>query len=286
MRRHLKAAAVLVALAIATLVYATDAIADNGGDITGVNRHEGGIVIRGTSDTPSTPGKPAPVGTSPEPATRSITCNLTGAVSAACQAAADACLRPPLAPPTNAVVIEQQQPNGTWRRTGVDCDGNGAADALIVTPAMVRQEVVRLLPPVAVGVAPADGPTLVNLETIFWSPTAAQRQLGPVTILGQRVAITIRFDHATYDFGDGASATVRTPGTPWSSDICDTAQCPTLDGHTYTRPTEALTASSRVTWTASFTVGGGAAQAIPGTIDGPASQHQLQVREARSVIVR
>ena len=105
-------------------------------------------------------------------------------------------------------------------------------------------------------------------------------------ILGQRVAITIRFDHATYDYGDGTTATVKTPGTPWQDGLCDTAQCPTLDGHTYTQPADTVTASSTVTWTATFTVGGGAAQPIPGTIDGPTSDHDLEVLEGRSVIVR
>lgn len=169
----------------------------------------------------------------------------------------------------------------------MDCDGNGAPDALaVVTAAMVREEVVRLLPPVAVGIAPANGPTLVNMETVFWSPTPATRQLGPVTILGQAVAITIRFDHATYDFGDGSSATFDGPGTPWSRDACSTAQCPTLDGHTYTATADRVTTRGTVTWTASFSVAGGAAQPIPGTIDGPTSTHDLQVLEGRSVILR
>lgn len=263
---------------------ATTATADDGDPTIGGQTTGKGIGIGGTSSTGGNPAQP--VGTSGAAATRTITCDLTGTITAPCQGAANACLRPPLAPPDNAAIVQQQQPDGTWRQTGVDCDGNGAPDALIVTAAMVRQQVVRLLPPVEVGVAPATGPTLVNLETIFWSPTPATRQLGPVTILGQRVAITIRFDHATYDYGDGTTATVDTPGTAWTEGACDTAQCPTLDGHTYTQPADAVTASSTITWTASFTVGGGAEQPIPGTIDGPTSDHDLQVLEGRSVIVR
>ncbi|MHA3700773.1 hypothetical protein ACXR2U_01200 [Jatrophihabitans sp. YIM 134969] len=208
-------------------------------------------------------------------------------MSAACRGAANACVRPPLPPPTNAIVVQQQQPNGTWQQVSVDCDGNGAPDALaVVTAAMVRQHVVRLLPPVAVGVAPANGPTLVNLETIFWSPTPATRALGPVTILGQRVGITIRFDHATYEYGDGTTATIDSPGTPWTEGACDTTQCPTLDGHTYVAPAERVTARSTVTWTATFTVGNGPEQPIPGAIDGPTATHDLQVLQGRSVIVR
>jgi hypothetical protein len=285
MTTRVSAVAFLAALLITMFSAAAPASAGDGGDITGSNRHSGGIVIGGTT---SSPGRGAgPAGTAEQRTTRTISCDLTGAISAACQGAANTCIRPPLAPPDNAIVVQQQQPNGTWRQISADCDGNGAPDALaVVTAEMVRQQVVRLLPPVAVGVAPADGPTLVNLETIFWSPTAATRQLGPVTILGQSVAITIRFDHATYDYGDGTTATTTSPGTPWTEGACDTAQCPSLDGHTYTTPADTVTARSTITWTATFTVGDGAAQPIPGTIDGPTSAHDLQVLEGRSVIVR
>lgn len=281
MKRAIMVSVLALCLVVSSAGAAT---ADPGGNIWGDSRSDNpGVAVGGES---SPPVDTQPVGSSTNASTRTITCDLTGTISAQCQGAANACLRPPLAPPDNAAIVQQQQPDGTWRQTGVDCDGNGAPDALIVTAAMVRQQVVRLLPPVAVGVAPATGPTLVNLETIFWSPTSATRQLGPVTILGQRVAITIRFDHATYDYGDGTTATADSPGTAWTDDLCDTAQCPTLDGHTYTQPADAVTASSTITWTAGFTVGGGAEQPIPGTIDGPTSDHDLQVLEGRSVIVR
>ena len=281
MRRILSAVLACLAMAIFGMssAWADDGDPSFGGSYGGSDVHVGG-------QTDTNGHTSAATGASDGPATRTLTCNLSGAVSAACQGAADACLRPPLAPPTNAVVTQEQQPDGSWRQTGVDCDGDGANDALAVTAAMVRQEVVRLLPPVAVGVAPANGPTLVNFETIFWSPTPAQRELGPVTILGQRVAITIRFDHATYDYGDGTTETVDGPGAAWTPEVCSTAQCPTLQGHTYTEPAASVTARSTVTWTATFTVGNGAAQPIPGTVDGPTSAHTLQVLEGRSVIVR
>lgn len=277
----------LLALIFFQLLGAPPAIADgcgNTGQIFTGGTGNTGVDVDGSKCNGATdPGKTSPA--SSGPATRTLTCDLSAGVSPGCEGAATTCLRPPLAPPTNVAVVEQQQPDGSWQQIGVDCEGN-AADAIAVTAAMVRQEVVRLLPPVAVGVAPADGPTLVNLETIFWSPTDTERALGPVTILAQQVAITIRFDHATYDYGDGTTGTVDSPGTAWTKDLCNTAQCPTLDGHTYTRPADRLTAASTITWTASFSVSGGPEQPIPGTIDGPTAEHELQVLEGRSILVR
>lgn len=273
----------LVALALALAVVASSPSAWADGDPTIGGQTTGqGISIDGSETTGG--GNVSPAGSAP--ATRTITCDLTGAISAECAGAAASCMRPAPAPSVPVARVEEQQaPDGSWRQTGVTCNAY-ANDALAVTPDMVRQEVLRLLPTVPIGVAPADGPTLVNMETIFWAPTPAQRQLGPVSILGQPVAITIRFDHAAYDFGDGTSATTRSPGTPWSRAVCSTPQCPTLDGHTYLRAADRVTTRSTVSWTASFSVAGGAAQPIPGTVDGPTATHDLQVLEGRSVLVR
>ena len=150
---------------------------------------------------------------------------------------------------------------------------------------MVRQRVVRLVPTAAVGLAPSEA-TLVNIETVMWVDAPPERTLPPMSILGQPVVVRLRLDHVEWDFGDGKSATSEGAGKAYDEqhDPCRSVSCPDYFGHTYRR-TGPVTVAATAYWQASFTVGGGGAVDIPGTVAGPTGTAELAVKQARSVLV-
>lgn len=181
-----------------------------------------------------------------------------------------------------AVVNLDRAPNGDWQYAGNECVGNGPAG---VTPELVRQQAVRLIPTATVGLAPR-GTTLVNIETVMWADAPRQRELAPVTILGQRVVVRIVLDHVAWRFGDGETVANGPAGKAYSqkTDPCREKTCKDYFGHVY-RKTGTVTVSAAATWHASFSVAGGGPVDIPGTVDGPASQANIVVKQARAVLV-
>jgi hypothetical protein len=177
-----------------------------------------------------------------------------------------------------------KQPDGTWSLNGATCNAVPNAPPH-VTPEMVRQEAQRLVPSVAIGLAPKQT-TLVNLETIMWVDTPRERDLPGVTILGQPVTIHITVTGVAWDYGDDDPDPHGPIGTPYDAkrNPCKTKLCPDYDGHTYTT-TGHMTITATVTWQANFRVGGGPVTAIPGALTGPTATSNITVREARSVLV-
>jgi hypothetical protein len=185
----------------------------------------------------------------------------------------------PVDPAVTTVVVLVQRADRSWVVLRVDC----AVRTSALTPLTIRAEAVRLLPAVPVRSAPADGYTLVNMKTVLWVATPAQRPLGPVTLLGHRVQIRITAASVRWDFGDGT--VVPGPlGQPFSA-ACRTRECPGFWGHDYTRTgTPVVTAA--VSWTARYAVDGGVWTNLPGgVVTGMVARQQLVVREARSVLV-
>lgn len=297
--RRLLLVLLMAAGSFAIGVSAADAFANcaaNGQGVIGVGKVDGGVGAEGSCGAPPSPTPITPIGAGTElPIVRTLDCgpaSTSGSGESAdtqgCGFAKNTCALAAgtTAPPDSVIVLTQQFVGGQWLRTNVDCAAvPGTAGPPPVTAAMVREQVVKLLPPVALAMAPDDSPTLVNIQTIVWAPTPTDRDLGPVTVLGQPVAIRIHFDHATYDYGDHTTATVTTPGTAWTPGACTTAQCPTFHGHTYTTA-DTTTATATITWTATYTVATGPTQPIPGTLDGPTTTHPVTIVEARSVLVR
>ncbi|WP_460604342.1 hypothetical protein [Jatrophihabitans fulvus] len=181
-----------------------------------------------------------------------------------------------------AVVQVTQQQDNTWQYTGSDCVVIGPRQ---VTPEMVRQQAVRLIPTASVGLAP-HGSSLVNIETVMWAGAPRVQQLPAVTLLGQQVSIRIVLDHVAWNYGDGSGDSDGPAGKRYDGkrDPCRERQCAQYFGHTYTR-TGTVTVSATAYWRASFTVGGGAPVDIPGTVGGPTAQAQLVVKQARGVLV-
>ena len=150
---------------------------------------------------------------------------------------------------------------------------------------MVRDRVVRLVPSAALGLAPHDS-TLINIETIMWVDAPKTQNLAPLTILGQRVTVSLTLDHVTWTFGDKDGTTTTSPGKAYDKthDPCHAAQCPHYFGHTY-RTSGAETIHATAAWQARFSVAGGRAVAIPGTVAGPQAATTVTVRQARAVLV-
>jgi hypothetical protein len=175
------------------------------------------------------------------------------------------------------------QQNGTWVLQQTWCPAT--ADPIPTTEAL-RQQVLRLLPTVQIGSAWTTR-ALVNAQTILWAQTDANRSLGTVTVVGRQVGLRIGFDHATWDFGDGASDITTNPGRVYSdAHPCTTAQCPDYYGHTYT-DTKRVTITLTVAWHAQFSLDNGATwtDVDPAPLTGPATTHDLTIVQARGVLV-
>lgn len=182
---------------------------------------------------------------------------------------------------TQAVLT--QRPDGSWRLTGWNCALRTATPHL--TPLLVREQIERLVPHPAIGVAPPDGTTLVNIQTLLWLDTKAERSLGTVTLLGHQVSLRVTVNSVDWNFGDDTTDTTLGPGRPYDTDDgCNTAVCSGYFGHFY-RQTGQRTITASVTWDGRYAVDGGAWQAIFTPVTAPATTTQVAVKEARGVLV-
>jgi hypothetical protein len=159
----------------------------------------------------------------------------------------------------------------------------------VVVPdaATIRDRVIRLLPQVGIGTAGPSPTTLVNIQTLLWARTGTDRGLGRVVIVGRPVWLKIVFDHGSWDFGDGTSASSAVPGKAYddAGDPCAQVLCPDYYGHLY-RATGAMTITLRVSWRASYSLDGTHFQELAGgPITGPRASTALTVRQARAVLV-
>jgi len=151
--------------------------------------------------------------------------------------------------------------------------------------AALRDEVLRLLHPPPIGIAPDTGTGLVNLKTLFWITTTPELNLGQATLVGFPVQLRVHYQRAEFDFGDHTSATLApTPGTPYDP-TTDCGACPDRFGHTYTHPGQ-ITITARVYWQAQFRVATQPWTTIPGDVSAtqPATT-TLTIHQAHSTLV-
>lgn len=192
----------------------------------------------------------------------------------------------PMDPRVTTIAHESSTDGGaSWLYDGATC--NYLTERPQVTPWVARQEVERLVPHPRVGVAPPGGRTLVNVQTVLWADTPADRSLGTVTLLGRfRVALRIQIEHVEWVFGDGHTDSTNTPGTPYRpGEHCLTVTCRGHYGHIY-KATGAMIVTAQVSWSGRYAVNGGAWQEVPGTVTGPRAAMAIQVEEARGVLVQ
>jgi len=185
---------------------------------------------------------------------------------------------------TTLALLRSRDGGKTWVYTGADCAARTARPR--VTPLLARQEIEKLVPRPGIGVAPPGGKTLVNLQTVLWADTPADRNLGTVTLLGTyRVALRVHVQQVAWAFGDGVSDVAGGPGLPYrKGEHCTTVTCPGHFGHVFAT-TGTMTITEQVTWSGQYSVNGGAWQDVAGTVDGPAATAQVTVLQARGVLV-
>lgn len=185
---------------------------------------------------------------------------------------------------TTMVAQVVRHADGSQQLLSITCDAP-IADRRAITATAVREQVQRLVPRPRVGIAPPGGATLVNLQTVLWVDTAADRDLGTVTLLGRRVDLRVHVRTVEWTFGDGERSTTANPGRQYDpTDPCHRALCPTYGGHVY-RSAGTMTITAQVTWSGEFRVGAGAWQPISGGVTGPPQTAIVTVRQARGVLV-
>jgi hypothetical protein len=143
-----------------------------------------------------------------------------------------------------------------------------------ITPAMVAAALARIpVPPSELEVEPANGRTLVNFDTNFF--TATKPFDAAVTLLGQQVSLHIVPSQFGWQFGDGSSLITDRPGAPY----------PQLDvTHSYLAKGR-VAPSVDTTYTAQFSVGGGPWQDVPGSVTIAGAPVDLEVLTATPTLV-
>lgn len=138
-----------------------------------------------------------------------------------------------------------------------------------VTPALVLRAFRRIPLPRLASIAQPRGKTLINFETIFH--TQARPFVRTVRLLGQRVRLEIRPSGYLWSWGDGSSERTTSPGAPYpDKDVV----------HRYQHAHVTVRHRVTITWSARYSVNGGAVQPVPGTVtlSGPATE--LRIAEA------
>lgn len=151
--------------------------------------------------------------------------------------------------------------------------------------AALRDEVIRLLHPPALGVSPSTGTALVNFRTLLWVNTPVERDLGRSKLIGFPVNLRVHYVRTDFDFGDGTPGELSPdPGTPYNP-AEDCGQCSDRFGHDYTAA-GAITVTARVYWQAQFRIGGEPWTDIPGEVTATTpSRTAFTVKESRSTLV-
>lgn len=177
---------------------------------------------------------------------------------------------------TTAALTDPPVPIAQW------CAG---VNTPMPSAAALRDEVIRLLRPPAIGISPDTGTGLVNLKTLYWVDTATTVNLGRSALIGFPVELRVNYDRTEFDFGDGSGDTLQpTPGTPYDP-AHDCGRCADEFGHTYTEP-GTVTVTAHTYWQAQYRIAGGSWTSMPGTVTAlrPATT-TLAIAQARSVLV-
>lgn len=144
----------------------------------------------------------------------------------------------------------------------------------VFTPGVARSAVENIpMPGLALHVQP-QGPTLVNVDTIFWTDPAPFTT--SIDLLGHEIRVEATPNTFTWVHGDGSSQTTSSAGAPYPArDIA----------HRYMRPSD-VRARVDTTYEVRFSIDGGGwddlGQAL--TASGPATP--IHVREAAPILVR
>lgn len=161
------------------------------------------------------------------------------------------------------------QPGG-WETVTTECRNISTPT---ITPAAVATAFQRIPLPALRSIAQPGNKTLVNFDTIFH--VEAETLDRSVTLLGQRVDLTITPASFRWTFGDGTSEVTTTPGNAYPAKTLV---------HRYAAAHVTVRHRVVVTWTATWRVNNGPWQNVPGsvTINGPSTA--LRVAEATPLL--
>jgi hypothetical protein len=184
---------------------------------------------------------------------------------------------------TTTTATEQHNRDGTWQLTATNCAARNRQPQL--TALMLTQQIRKLVPHPAIGIAPPGGASLINIQTLLWAQTPPSQDLGTVTLLGHHISLRATVHHIDWDFGDGTHTTTTSPQPPYNPAApCTSRQCPHYWGHTYTT-TGPIHISATITWTGHYRVDRSTWQTINDTVTGPTTTAALTIRQARGILV-
>jgi len=146
----------------------------------------------------------------------------------------------------------------------------------VLTEDVVREQFKRLpLPKGSLVFEPSWG-ALVNKKEIFYTTAKSGRDY-PITLLGHRVVLSSKVQTYSWSWGDGSpNEATAVPGGPY----------PDFDvSHTY-RTAATCPVSVSLTYSATYTVDGGAAQPVEGTVTIPGDPVNVRVVTAHAVLVQ
>lgn len=143
-------------------------------------------------------------------------------------------------------------------------------DPAVAIPAIVQRDFQRVVVVKGVAEVSPKPDTLVNIPTVFTTATPRSYDI-PLTILGQSVVIAARAERYTWHLGDGA--------------VASTTAAQGRVEHEY-RTAASRQARVDIEWSGSFRVNGGPAQPIAGTVTTTGEPITVEVKQARSELVR
>ena len=139
------------------------------------------------------------------------------------------------------------------------------------------------IPKPVLGIQPPGGETLVNIDTIY---SATARPFShTMTLLGQQVTLDIAPTRFTWNHGDGTSQVTASGGRPITPSEAEAGIIPEVAiKHLYsTKGT--VNVSVAVTWSATWRLGNGPTQPVPGTVTTQSPAQRLAILEARPQLV-
>lgn len=145
-----------------------------------------------------------------------------------------------------------------------------AIDPTVAIPAIVQRDFKRVVVLKGMAEVSPKPDTLVNIPTIFTTRTPPSYDI-PLSLLGQSVVITATAERYTWHFGDGTSASTSAPGGRVE--------------HEY-RKAASRQAYVVIEWSGTFRINGGAAQTINGRATTTGDPIAVDVKQARTELVR
>ncbi len=150
-----------------------------------------------------------------------------------------------------------------------------------VVVAVTLADIARFRPTPAVQVMEPNGWAVVGLPINVYAH--AEPQIVAGTLLGESADVRFTPVGFRWSYGDGSSATSRSPGATWGHLGLREFDA-TSTSHTYRRAGD-HTIRLTVTYRAEYRIGGGDFVRIPGTLTLPANDLRVTVRPAKTVLV-